>query len=206
MEKIAVFCLLLSLFLPALGCGSSTQQKNDTARANNPAIREFNQQLGEIKDQPSAEKAVNTFVGYVDSRLNKGATAQSLRALMTDYLVSAVARQELLTRQGKPVTDLSANDPQAVKPPIDIGTVTDKVNELGTSEGIRVDDETVQTVKTAVESAIPNLNPEGKAEMTPLNALVLGYAIGSGDDGSAKEDSLKIPADKMSAFVETVTQ
>ena len=215
--KYVSFLLMMLLFLPALGCGSANQQKGDVtlidrpvpAKMDNPRIREFNQQLGEIGDQPSAEKAVNTFVDYVDSRLDKsvnGPTAQSLKALMTTDLVKEVARQELLSRLGKPVTVLSADGEKSVKPPIDIGTVTDKVNELGQDQGIRVDDETVQTVKTAVETSVPNLNPESKAEMTPLNALAVGYALGSGDDGTAPEGSIKIPVDKISAYVEAVIQ
>jgi hypothetical protein len=101
---------------------------------------------------------------------------------------------------------MSSNYPEAPKPLLDVGTITDTVNELGKEAGVRVDDETVNSVKSAVEASVPNLNPAGKAEMTPLNALVVGYAIGSGDDGSAAAGSVEIPAAKLGAFVETITQ
>lgn len=207
--------LLLLLLLPALGCGSADQHNSDVTladkpvppKANNQQIREFNQQLGEINDQPSAEKAVDSFVNYVDSRLDKsgnGVSAQSLRALMTNDLIKEVARRELFSRQGKPVTFLAADGTEIAKPPIDIGTVTDTVNKLGAEAGIWVDDDTVKTVKDSVETSIPNLNPGKKAEMTPLNAMVVGYAIGSRDDGSAPTGSVKLPADKIGSYISTV--
>jgi hypothetical protein len=201
------YLFLLLLLLPALGCGTTNQQKAEVPQPKNPEVREFNQQLGKINDQQSAEQAVNTFVDYVDSRLDKnanGPTAQSLKALMTTDLVKEVARQELLVRQGKPVTVMAADGEEIVKPPIDLGSVTDTVNRLGADAGVWVDDETVKTAKDSVETSIPNLNPGKKGEMTPLNAMVVGYAIGSRDDGSAPAGSVKLPSDKVGSYVTTV--
>jgi hypothetical protein len=89
--------------------------------------------------------------------------------------------------------------------PLDIGAVTDNINILGSSEGVWVDDEIVMIVKNVVEESIPNMNPDGNEGMTPLEALVLGYTVVSGDDGTAAAGTIKIPVDKMNIFAETIS-
>jgi hypothetical protein len=106
----------------------------------------------------------------------------------------------------------STGDEGSVSPLLDIGTITDNINQLGSTEGIRVDDETVAKAQLAVEESIPNINPDKNTGMTPLEASVIGYALVSGDDGTATTESIKLPedkansyADKVNNFVENIT-
>lgn len=186
--------------------------------ADNEQIQEFNTQLGGIEDQASAEKAVNTFVGYMDSRIKKedGPSAQSLGALLGADLIEKIAQDEVAARKGESVVlsiasadgmDITAEVLLEMGPPlVDVGMVTDNLNELAEEEGIWISDDTVETAKAVVEESIPNLNPEGDSQMTPMGAVVLGYAIASEDDGSAAEGSVDLPRDKVSTYIETVTQ
>ena len=183
-------------------------------KADNEFVREFDKQLGEIEDQTSAEKAVNTFVDHVDSRLDKSALgpgAQSVRVLMTLDLIQQIAQAEVAARKGEMLSMFSAmgegeEEVEFVKPLIDPGTVTDNLNELVADEDVWISDETIETAKAVVEGSLPNLNPEGKSEMTPLGACVLGYAVASEDDGSAAESSVKIAPDKVSTYIENISQ
>jgi hypothetical protein len=213
--KIEFFCLALLVTFYISGCGNV--QKGETVNFNHPLpvkndspqVNQFNQQLGGIKDLPTAEKAVNSFIDYADSRIEKPAGAlhaQSLRALMTDTLVEKVARRELLARSISLPQAQAGSEETIPEPLLDIGAITDTVNNLGSDQGVRVDDATVRSAKEAVEANLPNLNPAQSDQMTPLNAMVVGYALASGDDGSAAESSVKVPLDKAASFVDTVTQ
>jgi len=211
--KKQLFILILILSAVCLcGCGKWMETKGDVSernfpvKADNPAVKEFNKQLGEISDEVSAEKAVNSFVNYVDSRLVKdgsGSSIQSFGSLVRPETIKEMAKREAITRNVAGTTIMSEGE---MNPPlIDIGTITDSVNELGSSEGIRVDDETVTAAKVAVEGSIPNLNKTESSNMTPLEAAVVGYALVSGDDGTASSESVDLPGDKMNTFVETIT-
>lgn len=212
--KNIIFVFCLALVIMAGGCGSMTETKGDVSegtyvmKADNPKVREFNRTLGAISDETSAENAVNSFVGYVDSRLDKSAsgnTVQSLGALLCPAVIKEMARREVAVRNAESIGVNSISGSENVTPPIDIGTITDNINELGTSEGVRVDDETVSKVQVAVEESVPNMNPENKPGMTPLEASVVAYSLVSGDDGTATEGSVKVPSEKIGAFVGTIT-
>ena len=217
MRNAGLGCLILILAFSTLGCSAREDgevtiidDKSIPVVVENDQLIEFNTQLGEVEDQASAEKAVNTFVDYVDSSLKKedGVSAQSLRSLISSDLVKSIAEKEVLARNGEGVTVLSTDDPtaeviaQLENLPIDSGSVTDTINDLGEDVGYRIQDEDVEMAKTVVEGAIPNLNPEGEYGMTPLGAMAVGYALTSGDDGTAKENSVEVPVDKFSAFAE----
>lgn len=230
----ALSVIILSLIFAGLGCGKVLDEGVNTAiknplpvKAANPAVKEFDKQLGEIKDQASAEKAVNTFIDYVDTRIDKptsGPSAQSLRALVAPNLVQEIARVELLARNGQPIKAYSEDgEEETVKPLIDVGTIRDTLVNLaqtnnesgptantaddnGQDKGVWIDDEIVKTAKAMAEESLPNLNSEKKQEMTPLGAIVVGYALASGDNGSAPEDSVKLSTEKIGAYVETISQ
>lgn len=211
MRNMIIFAFLV-MALPISGCGKFDSVKGDVnersfpIKADNPQIREFNRRLGEIKDQESAEKAVTTFVDYVDSRVT-GTTdisGQAIDGPIRGELIRNIARREVMARN-RTVGIMSATEVQEPTPLIDLGTVTDNINELSSSEGLRVDDETVLSAKSAVEQSLPNMNPENRGEMTPLETMVLGYAVVSGDNGNATQESLALPAEKMNTYVETMT-
>jgi len=176
-------------------------------KADNPQVREFNKQLGEISNETTAERAVNSFVGYVDSRLDKsgsGMSTQSLGALIGPDLIKNMARKEAIARNvGGGLQE--GEEGGYTEPLIDVGTITDNINQLGSTEGIRLNDEIVSTAQVAVEQSIPNINADSKPGMTPLEASVVAYTLVSGDDGTATQESVKLPADKIGAFVETMT-
>lgn len=217
--KNLILLVCLAIALSANGCGSMTETRGDVTersfamKVDNPQVNEFNKQLGGISDETSAEKVVNGFVNYVDSRLDKsafGKSVQSLGALIGPDVIKKMAKQEAAIRNADGVGVCSEGG--NVTPLIDVGTVTDNINTLGSTEGVRINDETVTTAKTVVEESIPNINPDNRSGMTPLEASVIAYAIVSGDDGTATTESIKLPgdkvnsyADKVNSFVENVT-
>jgi hypothetical protein len=217
-KHILIIGLALLTALYVNGCGKAAEEKGEVVnydkplpvKADNPQVKEFNQQLGEIKDLPTAEKAVNSFVTYVDSRIVKpdsGVKTMTLRTLMTNDLINKVARRELEARGFGGVASLSGSEEsEPARPLIDVGTITDSVNSQVSDEGVRINDQAVQTAKDAVETSVPNLNPEKNETMTPLNAMAVGYALASGDDGTAPAGSVNIPLDKAASFVDVVTQ
>jgi len=209
--RYIILLICLVMVFSASGCGKWAETKGDVSerafatKVDNPQVREFNKQLGEISSEASAEKAVGSFVGYVDTRLVKsGTSVQSLGSLLKPEVIKKMARQEAKVRGAGGISIASEDDPPAQL--LDIGAITDNINQLGSSEGIRVDDETVAKAQIAVEGSIPNINPDSKPEMTPLEASVVGYAIVSGDDGTASTESVKLPVDKVNDFVENITQ
>lgn len=206
--------LIAASVISVSGCGKwanttgniTAYEKTMPIKVDNPQVKEFNKQLGEIKDEPSAEKAVNSFVNYVDSRLDRstcGASIQSLSSLIRPEVVKDIAKREAQARNAGGISMMS--DTANAEPLLDVGTITDNINSLGSGEGIRVDDETVTTAKTVVEGSIPNINPDNRPGITPLEAAVVGYALVSGDDGTASQESVKLPADKINSFVENIT-
>ena len=210
--RYIILLVCLAVAFSASGCGSMTETKGDVTeraysmKADNPQVQEFNKQLGEISSEATAERAVNSFVGYVDSRLDKsgsGMSTQSLGALLGPDVVKKMVKQEALTRNVGGYGICSEGDGDT--PLLDVGIVTDNINTLGSTEGVRVDDETVTTAKTAVEESLPNINPGKNDGMTPLEASVIAYAIVSGDDGTATSESVKLPADRIGTFVENIT-
>jgi len=209
MNRSTSVMLVVLMLLTASGCGEWMETKGDVteksypAKADNPQIREFNKQLGEISDQAGAETAVNSFVNYVDSRLVKsGTSVQSFGSIIGQDLIRKMAQKEAAARN---MGGMTVAEEGSQSGPLNIGSVTDTINDLGSGEGVRVTDDMVSTAKSVVEASIPNINPEGNDGITPLEASVIGYAIVSGDDGTASQESVNLPADKMNEFVETVT-
>ena len=125
---------------------------------------------------------------------------------MSPSFASEVALRELEARKISVATVSTADDGKDIKPLIDVGTITDVVNQLGQDQGVRVDDDTVSSAKVAVEGSIPNLNPGLNPGMTPLNAMVVGYALVSNDDGTASPGSVPLSTDKINAFMNVIAQ
>jgi len=217
--RYIILMVCLAMAFAASGCGNMNETKGEVnensyvMKADNPQVQEFNKQLGEISNEATAERAVNSFVSYVDSRLDKsgsGMSIQSLGALLGPDAVKKMVKQEALTRNVGGYEIRSEGG--SVTPLLDVGIVTDNINTLGSTEGIRVDDETVAKAQIAVEESIPNINPDKSTGMTPLEASVIAYALVSGDDGAATTGSIKLPedkansyADKVNSFVENIT-
>ena len=139
-NKYFVLFLVLAVSFTLIGCGSSKKgdvsifENNVPTIANNAQLTAFDKQLGEIKDQASAEKAVSSFITYVDSRIDRTEeepTAQSLETVLGQNLIKQIARQEVAARNGEAAKVMAVGGEEVIKTPIDIGTVTDKVNELG---------------------------------------------------------------------------
>ena len=208
---ILLVCAVIALFVS--GCGQTAQSgnvsdKSYSMKVDNPQVRAFNQMLGGISDEASAEQTINSFVGYVTSKLNNQipnnplVPIQSVTALVSPEVVKSMAQQEALKRNIAVTIDASVRK----QPPIDIGMITDNINQLGEKEGIKVNDEIVTKAKLAVEESMPNINPDNSAGMTPLEASVISYAILSGDDGMASMESVKIPSNKINNFVTRITR
>jgi len=201
-------CAVIALFVS--GCGQTAQSgdvsnKNYSMKVDNPQVKAFNAQLGAISSEAIAEQTVNSFVGYVSSKLNwsvSGTSALLPTALVSPEVVKSMAQQEALKRNIAVVVDANVRQ----QPPVDIGMITDNINQLGSTEGIKVDDEIVEKARVAVEESMPNINPDNSFGMTPLEASVIGYAVISGDDGTSSIESVKIPANKINTFVTRITR
>ena len=214
MRAILTVLLCVITIASVNGCGSMNSAKGDVSvcdqsfatKVDNPQIRQFNGILEVISDEASAEKAVNSFVSYVQTRLIRPETSiQSAGTIKSTDAIKEMARQETIARNvGK--NNILSETVTNTKPLLDIGTVTDSINELGSSEGVRVDDETVIKIRNVVDISMPNINPNKTAGMTPLEAAVIGYAIVSGDDGTASVESISLPEEKLYAFIEMITK
>lgn len=192
------------------GCGQVQNSGTTAGRvitADNPQIKKYNEQLDNIRDQRTAEEAVNGFLDYVDSRLAKpkGMAVQSLKSLVGESLAKEIARQEVCVRHGEQIK-IFVDGEEVVKPLLDVGAITDTVNDLGREAGVRINDECVTVVKDSVEASLPALNPEDSPLMSPLNAMTVAYVMCTGDDGTATPESVSLPADKVGDFIENITQ
>ncbi len=205
-----ILLAIIAMTLFICGCGQAPQSgnvsdKNYSMKVDNPQVRTFNAQLGAISSEASAEQTVNSFVGYVSSKLNKsvsGISTVSPTTLVSPEVVKSMAQQEALKRNITVIVDANVRK----QPPIDIGMITDNINQLATLEGIKVNDEIVEKARIAVEESMPKINPDNSLGMTPLEASVIGYAIVSGDDGTASMESVKIPAKQINTFVTRITR
>jgi hypothetical protein len=211
---ILLICAVIMLFVS--GCGQTPQSgnvsdKTYSMKVDNPQVKAFNEMLGGISDEASAEQTVSSFVGYVNSKLTKSVSGnptnppvpvQSITALVSPEVVKSMAQQEALKRNIAVTIDANVRR----QPPIDIGMITDNINQLGDSTGIKVNDEIVTKAKLAVEQSMPNINPDNSVGMTPLEASVISYAIVSGDDGMASMESVKIPSNKINLFVTRIAR
>ena len=206
---ILLVCAAIVLFVS--GCGQAAESRGNVSdksypiKVDNPQVRAFNEQLGGISSEASAENTVNSFFGYVDNKLDKmvsGVSSQILTALVSPEVAKSMAQQEALKRNIAVTVDANVRK----QPPIDIGMITDNINQLGSLEGVKVDDEIVTKARIAVEASMPKLNPDNSFGMTPFEASIIGYAIVSGDDGTANNASLKIPREKINTFVTRITR
>jgi hypothetical protein len=209
MKKIHLLIPIMAMLLSG-GCGQNSQQgdvhtynKSYPSAASNPQVKAFNDQLGEIKDEESASKAVDTFINYVEGRMVKtaGSAQISSGSIIRPELARTVAAKEAAFR-----VSVAGGAGIAQTPLLNVGAITDSINQLGSTEGVHVNDETVTTAMGIVEESIPNIKPAGRKGITPLGAMVVGYAIVSGDDGTASVETISLPADKMNAFVEDISK
>ena len=213
MKRNILIVISMAFIIGLCGCDSIRSSRGDVSgsdqtyatKVDNPQVRQFDGILTNVSNEGSAQIAINTFVGYVESRLiTKEAAIQISGILDTPDAIKEMARQEAEARSKSGIS-LSADPAVPTKPLLDIGTVTDSINELGSGEGVRVDDETVIKARSVVEASMPNINPDKRSGMTPLEAAIIGYAIVSGDDGTAPERSINLNRDKLYMFIEKIT-
>jgi hypothetical protein len=213
-KRILVPIMMIGIVLLVTGCGKTLDQKGDVSnkdisipvKVENPSVKELDAKLGAINDEQSAKGAVQYFVDYVDSRIDRSATGMStssLAELISKDKIEALANAEIKARDGHSVMDVGVG---GIQPVVDIGTVTDTINKLGKDKGIRVDDEMIRTAKVAAESSLPNMNPKMTSTMSPLEAMIISYSLTTGDDGTASKESIKLPIEKAQQFVEIFTQ
>lgn len=207
MKNLVLFiCLVVMVF--SAGCGQKADivEKSYPIKVDAAKAKEFDSKLAAIKDEASAEQAVNYFVGYVGTRLSKsGSSIQSVGLIISAEAIKKIAHKEAALRGviGASTMSMSEFSENNI---FDIGTVTDNINMLGKDKKVRVNDETVSIVKVVVEGSIPNINPTKSYGITPLEAMVVSYAVISGDDGNVTSESVGIPVDRINAFVENIAQ
>ena len=212
---LAIACLIAITTVGIFGCGRSPMAnsnttspgKTDTIIPESNQVQQFNNQLGEINDQKSAEKAVNSFISYADTRVKKysnGITTQSLRSLVSDSLIKKIAQREAAIRNSGTISTLSEGGGSTAVP-IDVGTITDSINETWKDKGVRITDDIIQQGKDAIEAVVPNLNPEKDETMSPLNAMVIGYVMVTGDVGTATSESVEVQPEKLGSMFEKLS-
>jgi hypothetical protein len=222
-----LFCLLLAWLLPFMAnCGQTPPTKVEVIDlgAREERLENFNNQLANISDESSAQAAITSFAEYVEGEPAAGENnPNAMRAFSVDT-ISRLARLEITGRQ-KLLGGMSiaAADSDGI---ISLEKFTDAANAVKDASVPTISSGEVELIQAGIRSDLPNLapgttSPEGTTgpddppknhrpveAMTPLEALVVGYVMASGDDGSAGPGANKgnLPEEKISQFIEKVTE
>lgn len=218
---ILLFLLIVVVF--AVGCGS--QSTGDTASSTEVAednkddekkddvkvideipkderLNTFNDALGNVTDEASARTAVELFVDYVDSRLIEDAVSArgAAREILSSDLIDRIAKKQVeaakAEARGEKVS-LIGKAPQEI---------AQNINSLVTADQVGVSEELVSDVQSEVRKELPNLASDDNENMQPIEAMVVGYVIYSGDDGGAGPASVDLGAsnDQIQQYVENI--
>jgi hypothetical protein len=208
------FVLIVSIFacFSIIGCSSNYSTEGQgflplDSMPKDQRLTRFNDQLGAISDEASAEKAFDEFSSYVNTRVNKESSygKQAGLSIQTNGLKMRLAEIEAAKRSSR-LSGLSAGQ---VGPSIDAKKIAGTINSLadGATEET-VSCEGIEIIQHEVRKDLPNIAADNSTQMTPMEALVIGYVMYSGDDGSAAAGTvqLDIPQDKVEKFMEKIIE
>jgi hypothetical protein len=195
------------------GCGrdfSSTSNSNFELidyHPKNEKLAKFNQDLGNITDESTAEKTIVEFADYVNSRAQINCNYKSNKSIstMSSKIISKLAEIESKKRIAKS-KGLSVKE---AGPEITPKKVAESMNALinqGTQEA--VNEQGVSIIQTEIRKELPNLAIDNSNQMTPLEAMVIGYVMYSNDDGCATPESvaLNVDQEKTEEFMEKIIE
>ncbi|MBU0686798.1 MAG: hypothetical protein KKB81_02980 [Candidatus Margulisbacteria bacterium] len=205
-NKILVFMFAFILMFLIVGC--STQNATEIAEGvsivkeipRDQRLNEFNTALGSISDKTGARAALQVFADYVDSRLKEEDALRSRNSndvILADALLDAIAEKQVEKKM-----ILSGEDDG-----ISTGKVSNTINTIANGKQNEVTRELVGEVQTRVREELPNIANQNE-NMRPIEALVVGYCIQSGDDGGAGPASVSIGAsqDQIQRYVEVIIE
>lgn len=233
-----VFCLMAPLILAAsCGKQQVPETKVDiigTTPEQLERLETFDTQLSNIKDEGTAKTAITTFADYVEGPASSGAAASSVRIFSTSR-IDQLAKLEAKGRQKLAKGGVSASSVGTEEGLTTIEKVSETLNLVKDSSIPDISPDEVQSIQNAVRSELPNIYPKSSplaegdspqtlsAEegnipepqpapptnvITPIEAMVIGYVLVSGDNGSAGPGAYKdkLPPEKVETFLNGALQ
>ena len=209
--------IIAPIFIILSGCGKVASQLQDqpvvvnsNQVTNNQFTSKMNDKLGKIKDEKTAQDAINGFVEYAVSRAQTpsdkvigsnsdgiatqsvahtaGISVASLKQLFSN---SALVKAELKAR--KISTGLSIQSTDATKTDVSPEEMAQIFQSSGDTD---VSPEMVANARDAVRRAMPNVTADpNDPSMTPLESTIVAYTLKTGDDGSAPTGSIPVNQD-----------
>lgn len=209
MNKIHKFYYLLCLgAIVSVGCSANrpTVESESIPKPKDEKLVEFNQKLGNIQDEASAEDAVGFFVDHVKANLinihgdsNSNISMQKI-VLQEKNLLKDFASIELRSRyKGSAKFRLEESDDL-----ISCEKVAEVLSLTSNGNGgkLEITPDQVAFTQKVIRENIPNLAANTTDKMTPLEASVLSYYILTGDvSGGNEEGTLQATDEDLVEFV-----
>jgi hypothetical protein len=132
-------------------------------------------ELTKAVDEVSTEQAIRDFYNYTSSRDNDVKNSKTI----SDADIKKLAQKEISDKKAPKIT------PEKL---------AKKINKLAKETGAnKITEKEVELVQTVVRNQMPHItsNPNNEA-MSPFEAMVVTYALVTGDDGNAKPGSMKV--------------
>ena len=204
--------LMMGLVIPMLaGCGNQAQLPQSQAAVVDTSVRDarlaqFDEQLGNISNENTAKTAITTFANYVEGDPANGVSTSSLR-IFSVSLIDRLAKLEVEARkniQG----GVSASAATSAEGTITIDKVTEAVNSAKDPSVLEIKASDVEFIQAGIRSELPNITPAPSEVVTPVEAMVIGYVMASGDDGSSAPGAHKdeMPDSKVNTFIDNVLE
>ncbi|MFA5840187.1 MAG: hypothetical protein WC890_06000 [Candidatus Margulisiibacteriota bacterium] len=224
-KKIVFLGMILCLYVPLLAnCGQAPQAKVEVVEmtAREERMQDFNNQLTNISDESSAATAITSFADYVEGTSATGEVSVSAVRIFSNDTISQLAKLEVRTRQVM-AGGISATAAES-EGLITVDKVTEAANLAKDSSVTNISSDEIAFIQAGVRSELPGIVPtDSNAEIsasgvhassvsagvvTPIEALVIGYVMASGDDGSADpgENQEKVTNDKVGTYVENIIE
>lgn len=225
-KEIVFLGMLLCLYVPLLAnCGQTPQANVEVVEmtAREERMQDFNNQLTNVSDESSATTAITSFAGYVEGCSASGEVSASAVRLFSTDTISQLAKLEVKTRQAM-VEGISAAAAES-EGLITVDKVTEAANSAKDSTVTGISSDEIAFIQAGVRSELPGIVPAESSSgasasgvhasgnsayevVTPIEALVIGYVLASGDDGSADPGANqdKITADKVGSYVEKIVE
>jgi hypothetical protein len=225
-------CFLFIIVLPLVSsCGKGVSRPETQIgiieqTAREARLEKFDTQLAAIKDESTAKTAITTFADYVEGEPSGlGASASSVRILSVG-LIDRLAKIEVTSRQ-RILGNAKATSVSSEEGLITIDKLTEAINAAKDPAAPEIKKDDVEFIQAGVRSELPHIvagsstngesvqmlstndtTPTSTNVITPIEALVIGYAIATGDDGSAEPGTYKnnLPQEKVETFIDKITK
>jgi len=224
--QISIGLMLAGLFIPlTVGCsrpGPTTVVDDLGPTAQEERLANFDGQLGKIHDESTAKTALTTLADYVEGSPEATGPGASSVKLFSANLIDKLAQLEVKSRQ-MIAGGVKASDVNAEEGVITIDKVTKSLNQAKDPSIPEIQSSSVEFLQAGIRSELPNIAPSAAQNgpgassagdpaktniITPIEALVIGYVAGSGDDGSAGPGANKnsIQGQKVTTFIDQIIE